>query len=127
MFPSHPFRPYSATQHCLGVEEILRIIFGHVLGEDRRPLRDTGKCTVARLARTTRAFESPSLDVLWRTQTSLYPLLKLMPPDLWRVEAVANHRRRLVCIFLVVVVPIIDYLIVTNHFLIDFHSRPIAN
>jgi hypothetical protein len=54
-----------------------------------------GNRTLACLARTTRAFEGPALDALWRTQKSLVPLLKLMPPDMWTVTREINGHMRI--------------------------------
>ncbi|KAI9063937.1 hypothetical protein FKP32DRAFT_650059 [Trametes sanguinea] len=47
--------------------------------------------TLARLARTCRAFHQPSLDVLWRHQFTLGPLVKTLPEDAWEED---QRRRR---------------------------------
>ncbi|KAH7911109.1 hypothetical protein BJ138DRAFT_1086240 [Hygrophoropsis aurantiaca] len=38
------------------------------------------------LALTCRTFCSPALDILWSTQTSLYPLVATFPSDLWEIR-----------------------------------------
>ncbi|KAJ7165531.1 hypothetical protein C8R43DRAFT_1122244 [Mycena crocata] len=38
---------------------------------------------LAVLARTCRMFQDPALDLLWRSQKSLYPLLSCLPSDAW--------------------------------------------
>lgn len=45
--------------------------------------------SIARLARTCRAFLEPSLDVLWKHQLTLCPLLKTLPADAW--EEILEH------------------------------------
>ncbi|KAJ7623878.1 hypothetical protein DFH06DRAFT_757959 [Mycena polygramma] len=60
---------------CLRIQEILDIIFSVVLHLDdpRWP---------AALARVCRTFETPALDVLWRTQNTLNNILYTLPSDL---------------------------------------------
>ncbi|KAJ6621019.1 hypothetical protein B0H10DRAFT_2354569 [Mycena sp. CBHHK59/15] len=41
---------------------------------------------LATLARTSRIFQGPALDILWRTQTNLVNLTRCMPPDIWEQE-----------------------------------------
>lgn len=61
---------------CLEIPEILFHILDHVY------LSDKGRSDLARLARTCKLFSSPALDVLWRVQTSLFPLMNTFPPEL---------------------------------------------
>ncbi|KAJ7647975.1 hypothetical protein FB45DRAFT_782951 [Roridomyces roridus] len=42
--------------------------------------------TLASLARTCRDFREPALDVLWREQTTLSNLLRLLPSHLWKIH-----------------------------------------
>ncbi|TFK22543.1 hypothetical protein FA15DRAFT_757940 [Coprinopsis marcescibilis] len=67
--------PYSATQHCLQVTELLSLIFGMVENQsgsvDRRQL--------SRLARTTSAFFGPAIRHLWRDLPDLGTILCLFP------------------------------------------------
>jgi hypothetical protein len=77
---------------CLEIPEILGLIFDSILndapsGESRR--------TVSALAVTCHGFKDIALDALWYTQTSLVPLIKCMPNDLWR-ECPAGFDRELV-------------------------------
>ncbi|EGN94131.1 hypothetical protein SERLA73DRAFT_188726 [Serpula lacrymans var. lacrymans S7.3] len=62
---------------CLCITEILEEIFEHAFAAKY------GSSTLAVLARTCRVFSEPALDILWRKQTSLIPLLKCLPQDLW--------------------------------------------
>ncbi|GLB44366.1 hypothetical protein LshimejAT787_1602960 [Lyophyllum shimeji] len=70
---------------CLNLTEIQAVIFGHLLKPDLQvdgdPLPDFA--TLASVARTCTAFTEVALDALWRDQTSLAPLLQVMPADLW--------------------------------------------
>lgn len=43
----------------------------------------SGNASIARLARTCRAFLEPSLNVLWKHQLTLCALLKTLPKDAW--------------------------------------------
>ncbi|KAF8550850.1 hypothetical protein OG21DRAFT_1499526 [Imleria badia] len=42
--------------------------------------------TLARLARTCRAFEDPALDALWKVMQGLEPLARLLPDSMWILE-----------------------------------------
>ncbi|KAI6132328.1 hypothetical protein EDD16DRAFT_1533010 [Pisolithus croceorrhizus] len=71
---------------CLLVTEILLHIIGFL--ETSAEYQSTcHKGDVARLARTCRAFIEPALDVLWRTQCALGPLVKCLPGRLWTRDA----------------------------------------
>lgn len=71
---------------CLLVTEILLHIIGFV--ENGTESRSTcRKSDIARLARTCRAFTDPALDVLWRTQCALGPLVKCLPGHLWAQDS----------------------------------------
>lgn len=67
----------SAVHRSLGVDRILLSIFNyvHANGDDDESLYN--------FATTCRAFRDPALDVLWRVQMSLAPLVKCLPVDLW--------------------------------------------
>ncbi|TFK32393.1 hypothetical protein BDQ12DRAFT_692519, partial [Crucibulum laeve] len=73
--------------YCLGLDDILRIIFSCVL-EDI----EAGRESVAHLAATCQAFHSPALDVLWEALPSLAPLIRCLPSDAWKVEKLRQHR-----------------------------------
>ncbi|KAH7929967.1 hypothetical protein BV22DRAFT_1116525 [Leucogyrophana mollusca] len=62
---------------CLAISELLRTIITNT----------TQDGTLASLARTCKAFKDPALDVLYAELSSLYPLVKCMPQDLWEDEA----------------------------------------
>jgi hypothetical protein len=64
---------------CLFITEILYLIFEEIWsGAEQRHK------TLATMARCCRAFEAPALDVLWRAQDSLEPLLACLPADIWQ-------------------------------------------
>ena len=39
--------------------------------------------TLARLARTCRAFEEPALDALWKVVDGIEPVARLLPDSMW--------------------------------------------
>ena len=73
---------------CLNIVEVQREIFRDVHHQPRGP------ATLARLARTCRAFNSVALDVLWATLDSFVYLVQCLPRDLWKIEPAD---RKLVC------------------------------
>ena len=80
MWPEAPFPASDSMHPCLNVDEIFRILLCELV--------DSGaKATAVSLACCCRSFEGPALDVLWRTQHQLLPLLKSFPRDTWKVEA----------------------------------------
>ncbi|KAI6003142.1 hypothetical protein EDD15DRAFT_2541370 [Pisolithus albus] len=69
---------------CLRIAEILDLIIGFMVDDTHEPDKF---CRIrhqdlARLARTCKAFKDPALDVLWRTQSSLSPLIRCLPSRL---------------------------------------------
>lgn len=78
--------------HCLEIPEILDLIFDSVLND--APSGDSRRTMLA-VALTCHGFNGVALNVLWHTQTSLVPLIKCMPDDLWR-ESPAGFDRDLV-------------------------------
>jgi hypothetical protein len=75
---------------CLQIQEVLTIIFQHIsvpgIPGTLSVWRKLGSSTLARLARTCKAFTEPALDNLWHYQTSLVPLILCLPQDAIRVE-----------------------------------------
>ena len=69
---------------CLQIQELLSIVFEYV-HVPRKALEDDplSASSLARLARTCKAFQDPALDILWHSQDSLAPLLKCLPRDAW--------------------------------------------
>ena len=49
--------------------------------------------SLASLARTCKTFLEPTLNVLWYTQTTLVPLVRTLPEDLW-IEDVVGYVSR---------------------------------
>ncbi|KAG8214262.1 hypothetical protein J3R82DRAFT_11074 [Butyriboletus roseoflavus] len=74
--------------HCLLIPELTLYII-HSLADDRPAWHDShylrNSRDVAKLARTCKALAEPALDVLWKTQHSLAPLVMCLPPDLWEL------------------------------------------
>ena len=69
--------------HCFSIPEIVSIIC-----ENISDLPDIGGLScelvdLAAFARTCRAVHEQALDRLWHTQTSIIPLLRCMPDDVW--------------------------------------------
>lgn len=79
----------TSRHHCLAIEEIQSVVFEYVALDT-----STGQRTLLSVALSCKVFLGPSLDVLWRTQASLVPLLKCMPSDLWEeVRSGLNIKR----------------------------------
>ncbi|KAI6115156.1 hypothetical protein EDD16DRAFT_1702251 [Pisolithus croceorrhizus] len=71
---------------CLRITEILHLIIGYLVDEEVTSANVTTAIRhkdVASLARTCKAFMDPALDVLWRTQSSLSPLVMCLPAHFW--------------------------------------------
>jgi len=62
--------------HCLGVDEILRLLAYELVASE-------AKATAVALACCDKNFEDPVLDALWGTQDRLTPLLKCFPQEVW--------------------------------------------
>lgn len=74
---------------CLRIIDILDLIFGYVVDESVADTNVTGAVLhgdIARLAGTCMAFMDPALDILWKTQSSLSPLVMCLPAHLWILE-----------------------------------------
>lgn len=78
---------------CLNVQEILWIIFDSLLND--APSRENTSALIS-LAITCHTFEHMALDILWRTQRNLVPLIKCMPTDLWTEDPTFGFNRTLV-------------------------------
>jgi len=61
---------------CLNIDEIVRLIACELVASG-------AKATAAALARCHKNSEGPVLDILWKTQRGLLPLLKSLPGDVW--------------------------------------------
>ncbi|KAJ7186137.1 hypothetical protein C8R46DRAFT_1343201 [Mycena filopes] len=75
--------------YCLKIPEILQEIFAQLLVHKPEVLvmlsRPHGAETLSRLAQTCQRFSDPALNLLWRSQFTLIPLLKTFPPNLWEM------------------------------------------
>jgi hypothetical protein len=76
---------------CLAIQDILRLIF-----ESFDPHNSDDNYSLVALAFTCHTFEEPALDYLWHTQTSLRPLLKCLPQDMWEEEGTHDGWKPLV-------------------------------
>ena len=65
--------------HCLNVDEILRLLACTIVASG-------AGATAVVLACCCKSCEDPVLDVLWVTQDCLFPLLKSLPGNVWKVE-----------------------------------------
>ena len=68
-----------ANHQCLEIPELITHIF-QVLRYSVAN-KSSYLTMLARLARTTTSFRDPALDLLWRSQTSLAPLVRSLPAD----------------------------------------------
>ncbi|KAJ6495904.1 hypothetical protein DFH09DRAFT_1002248 [Mycena vulgaris] len=71
---------------CLAIPEITELILSQLddgYSFSRNPRRDLAKRDLAALARTSKGFQGPALDILWRKQDRLTNILKCLPPNLW--------------------------------------------
>ena len=74
---------------CLLINELVVHIMGFLM-EDVLPSRAHGSRDIARLARTCKSFMEPALDILWRTQGAVSPLVMCLPFDLWKRTDLSN-------------------------------------
>ena len=74
---------------ALLVSELLSLVFVYVEQYDRRTLAPNSRGSLARCARTCKAWHGPSTRILWHTIDSLLPLMQLFPKD-----AFSNSSRR---------------------------------
>jgi len=72
--------PSSASARTMGVSELRWKIFQMV---DLGPSRNK---TLLALALTCESFTEPALDLLWRELDGLDPLIRCLPPTLWKLE-----------------------------------------
>lgn len=70
---------------CLWISEIVANVAEEVLLDEEWE-KPSAWDTLAKLARTCRTFSEPSFNALWRVQSSLVPLLRTMPDDLWEKD-----------------------------------------
>ncbi|KAJ7718662.1 hypothetical protein B0H16DRAFT_1608910 [Mycena metata] len=69
---------------CLRVRELVELIFSNCRAN---PFLGPDKKVLARLGRTCKIFYNPALmNLLWRELDSLVPVLRCMPPDLFKVS-----------------------------------------
>jgi hypothetical protein len=76
----------SACLQALQINEIVRMICDQAEAADVESYSPPH--TLLSLARTSRIFSDPALDLIWREQSSLVPLVKCMPDTLWEERGV---------------------------------------
>ncbi|KAH7906746.1 hypothetical protein BJ138DRAFT_1015725 [Hygrophoropsis aurantiaca] len=64
---------------CLRLGEIIQIILSYL----------DLKATTS-LARTCQTFQEPSLNIIWSKLDNITPLVRTLPPDLWKIEKYPN-------------------------------------
>jgi hypothetical protein len=75
------------TMHSgFAIPELFILILELLHADDRR-----GGASVASLARTCKLFIDPALDVLWRCQVNLVPLLRCLPDGVLVVKDFGPH------------------------------------
>ena len=65
---------------CLNVDEIVRLIACELVASE-------ANAAVVYFACCCKNFEGPLLDVLWETQDKLFPLLRPLPEDVRKADA----------------------------------------
>ena len=79
---------------CLEVFDIIKLIFEAVQDDPSR----VASQTLISLAVTCRAFHDVALDTLWFKQTSLVPLLKILPRSFWKENPKTGFYRTFVSV-----------------------------
>ena len=92
IFKNNRLRPCIADMHaCLVINELVVHIMGFLMeGAAPGSGRPHGSREIARLARTCKSFMDPALDLLWRTQGAVSPLVMCLPCELWEKRDVSN-------------------------------------
>ena len=72
--------PSSASDRTMSISELRWKIFQLI---DLGPLRNK---TLLALALTCESFTGPALDLLWRELDGFDPLIRCLPPTLWKLE-----------------------------------------
>lgn len=82
-------------QRALQIPELVELICSQIvpkLSPARQSLSwstgKTGNRDLAALARTSRIFQEPALNALWRSQSTFANVLRCMPGDLWATPIV---------------------------------------
>ncbi|KAJ7171534.1 hypothetical protein C8R46DRAFT_1349476 [Mycena filopes] len=75
---------------CLRIPEILQSTFENLVVDGYRSYSTSAAPpdgqALSRLAQTCTGFSDLALDILWKEQASLVPLLKMFPPHLWKLS-----------------------------------------
>ena len=67
---------FEMAHRCWAVDEIVRAIVANLV-------RDEKRASAVALASCSKSLEEPALGEVWRSLSSLAPLVKCFPPDVW--------------------------------------------
>ncbi|KZP23398.1 hypothetical protein FIBSPDRAFT_461985 [Athelia psychrophila] len=79
---------------CLWIPDIIATIIEEIALQKYTRREPSSRSTLAKLAQTCRMLSELSLNSLWKVQSSLVPLLRTMPSDLWEQRDEELHIRR---------------------------------
>ncbi|KAJ7503284.1 hypothetical protein B0H11DRAFT_1984848, partial [Mycena galericulata] len=68
---------------ALEIHDIVDLICAEVGTNSLRSLEKNAMGDLSKLARTSKIFLDPSLNILWSSQDTIIPILRCMPKDLW--------------------------------------------
>ena len=80
------------AHRCWALDEIVRVIAANLVF-------DKGRASAVSLASCSKFLEEPALGEVWRRLSSLAPLVKCFPPDVWEIRdqklaSTIEHPRR---------------------------------
>lgn len=67
------------THRCWELDEIIRAIAAHLVF-------DKARASAVSLASCSKSLEEPALGEVWRGLSSLTPLVKCFPPEVWEIR-----------------------------------------
>jgi len=67
------------AHRCWGLDEIVRAIAESLVS-------DNARASAVSLASCSKSLEEPALGEVWRSLSSLAPLVKSFPPEVWEVK-----------------------------------------
>ena len=67
------------VHRCWGLDEIVRSIAAHLV-------LDEARASAVSLASCSKSLEEPALTEVWRSLSSLVPLVKCFPPEVWEIK-----------------------------------------
>lgn len=67
------------SHRCWGLDEIVRVIAANLVSNG-------AKASAVSLASCSKSLEEPALSEVWRSLSSIAPLVKCFPPDVWETR-----------------------------------------